>query len=131
MDPNNSKTVPRANTPPPPYDEGPGIYPAGLVFSNDYTMHHQNFAPECIIESTLGPMPVRMFCPTCHNYIITETDESPSNEAYLCCMLIFIVGYKKYFPPTPPHYGLDLNTPLSNIIISIEINIHEYNIQYY
>jgi len=52
MDPNNSKTVPRANTPPPPYDEGPGIYPAGLVFSNDYTMHHQNFAPECIIESS-------------------------------------------------------------------------------
>jgi len=52
MDPNNSKTVPRENTPPPPYDEGPGIYPAGFVYSNDYTTQHQNFAPECIIESS-------------------------------------------------------------------------------
>ncbi|XP_060834743.1 lipopolysaccharide-induced tumor necrosis factor-alpha factor homolog [Rhopalosiphum padi] len=92
MDPNNSKTAPRTSTPPPPYDEGPGIYPASCVYSNEYITQHQSFTPECIIESTLGPMPVHMFCPTCHNYIITETNELPSNEAYLCCMLIFVVG---------------------------------------
>ncbi|XP_015377961.1 PREDICTED: uncharacterized protein LOC107172191, partial [Diuraphis noxia] len=95
MDPNNSKPIPRESTPPPPYDESPGIYPSNLLYSNDHTMQQQHFTPEynIIIESTLGPKPVHMFCPTCHNYIITETDESPSNEAFLCCMLIFIVGY--------------------------------------
>lgn len=93
MDRNNSKPVPRVSTPPPPYDEGPGIYPGSLMYSNDHLTQQQHFTPEfIIIESTLGPKPVHMFCPTCHNYIITETDESPSNEAFLCCMLIFIVG---------------------------------------
>ncbi|KAL4090851.1 hypothetical protein QTP88_025617 [Uroleucon formosanum] len=93
MDPNNLKILPRESTPPPPYAESSGIFPASLLYSNDHTTQQQYFTPECIIiEPTLGTKPVHMFCPTCHNYIITETDKSPSNEAYLCCMLIFIVG---------------------------------------
>lgn len=53
MDPNNSKTAPRTSTPPPPYDEGPGIYPASCVYSNEYITQHQSFTPECIIESSM------------------------------------------------------------------------------
>jgi len=49
MDPNNLKTVPRESTPPPPYTESPGIYPASLMYSNDHTMQQQHFTPESII----------------------------------------------------------------------------------
>jgi len=59
----------------------------------DYNNNNNNNNIVCVLFLALGPSPVHMFCPTCHNYIITETDKSPSNEAYLCCMLIFIVGY--------------------------------------
>jgi len=54
MDRNNSKTIPRESTPPPPYDEGQGIFPASLLYSNDHTTQQQHFTPEfIIIESSM------------------------------------------------------------------------------
>lgn len=49
MDPNNLKILPRESTPPPPYAESSGIFPASLLYSNDHTTQQQYFTPECII----------------------------------------------------------------------------------
>jgi len=53
MVPNVSITIPRESTPPPPYDEGPGIYPASLLYSNDHIAQQQHFTPAYIIESSM------------------------------------------------------------------------------
>lgn len=45
-----------------------------------------------IADPSLGPEPIRMVCPICRQQIITLTDEEPTNEAYLCSMLAFILG---------------------------------------
>jgi len=49
MDPNNSKILPRESTPPPPYAESPGIFPASLLYTNDHIAQQQHFTPDCII----------------------------------------------------------------------------------
>lgn len=55
MDPNISKIDLRESTPPPPYDEVPGIYPANLLYTNDHTtqQQQQHLTTECIIETSM------------------------------------------------------------------------------
>lgn len=44
----------------------------------------------------LGPKSVELTCPTCKAGIRTTVEEESSNTAYLCCLLLFIVGYVEY-----------------------------------
>lgn len=48
-----------------------------------------------ILVPPLGPRSVELTCPTCKAGIRTSVEEETSNTAYLCCMLLFIVGYVK------------------------------------
>lgn len=40
----------------------------------------------------LGDRSVEVTCPTCKAVVLTRVDEEASSGAYLCCMLMFIVG---------------------------------------
>ncbi|XP_025193824.1 lipopolysaccharide-induced tumor necrosis factor-alpha factor homolog [Melanaphis sacchari] len=40
----------------------------------------------------LGPRSVQLTCPTCKSLVMTRIEEESSSSAYLCCMLMFIVG---------------------------------------
>ncbi|XP_025417548.1 lipopolysaccharide-induced tumor necrosis factor-alpha factor homolog [Sipha flava] len=93
MDPHvsNAQNVP----PPPPYSETPTIYPSNTPSFNDYTtMQQQHIVPAYIIVSnpSLGPEPTQLICPVCRQQILTQINKTPTNEAYLCSMLAFVLG---------------------------------------
>jgi lipopolysaccharide-induced tumor necrosis factor-alpha factor len=40
----------------------------------------------------LGPQSVEVTCPTCKAVVLTSVEEEASTSAYLCCMLMCVVG---------------------------------------
>ncbi|XP_022176327.1 lipopolysaccharide-induced tumor necrosis factor-alpha factor homolog [Myzus persicae] len=40
----------------------------------------------------LGPRSVQLTCPTCKALVRTKVEEEASSTAFVCCMLLFIVG---------------------------------------
>jgi len=40
----------------------------------------------------LGPQPVELTCPSCKAVVMTSIEKESSNNAYLCCMFLFIFG---------------------------------------
>ncbi|XP_050423934.1 lipopolysaccharide-induced tumor necrosis factor-alpha factor homolog [Adelges cooleyi] len=102
--------VPKSEMPsaPPSYSESVGAPPYGMApnYYPDHNAASMNLKPNdgqqqqptqvIVVHASaippLGQTPVTLICPTCRAQVVSSIREESSNGAYLCCMLLFVVG---------------------------------------